>query len=95
MVDKDGIGRPKPCLVPRPSILIVNYPSNPTAETVDLAFYERLVAWAKEQWLHLEKGGEVEEGQYDLLLEILQTLSISLVRPLSDAQLLGMLARLS
>jgi alanine-synthesizing transaminase len=34
--------------VPRPSILIVNYPSNPTAETVDLAFYERLVAWAKE-----------------------------------------------
>jgi alanine-synthesizing transaminase len=32
--------------VPRPSILVVNYPSNPTAETVDLAFYERLVAWA-------------------------------------------------
>lgn len=39
--------------VPRPSILIVNYPSNPTAETVDLAFYERLVAWAKanEVWI--------------------------------------------
>ena len=34
--------------VPRPSVLICNYPSNPTAETVDLAFYERLVAWAKE-----------------------------------------------
>jgi alanine-synthesizing transaminase len=34
--------------VPRPSVLIVNYPSNPTAETVDLAFYERLVAWARE-----------------------------------------------
>jgi len=34
--------------VPRPSILVVNYPSNPTAETVDLAFYERLVSWAKE-----------------------------------------------
>ena len=34
--------------VPRPSILVVNYPSNPTAETVDLAFYERLVAWAME-----------------------------------------------
>jgi alanine-synthesizing transaminase len=34
--------------VPRPSILVVNYPGNPTAETVDLAFYERLVAWAKE-----------------------------------------------
>jgi alanine-synthesizing transaminase len=33
--------------VPRPSILVVGYPSNPTAETVDLAFYERLVTWAK------------------------------------------------
>lgn len=33
--------------VPRPTLLVVNYPSNPTAETVDLAFYERLVAWAK------------------------------------------------
>lgn len=34
--------------VPRPSVVIVNYPSNPTAETVDISFYERLVAWAKE-----------------------------------------------
>ena len=34
--------------VPRPSMLVVNYPSNPTAETVDLAFYERLVAWARD-----------------------------------------------
>jgi alanine-synthesizing transaminase len=34
--------------IPRPSVLVVNYPSNPTAETVDLAFYERLVAWARE-----------------------------------------------
>lgn len=33
--------------VPRPTVLIVNYPSNPTAEVVDLAFYERLVDWAK------------------------------------------------
>ncbi|WP_027443529.1 LL-diaminopimelate aminotransferase [Erythrobacter cryptus] len=34
--------------VPRPSVLVVSYPSNPTAEVVDLPFYERLVAWAKE-----------------------------------------------
>ena len=34
--------------VPRPTVLVCNYPSNPTAETVDLDFYERLVAWAKE-----------------------------------------------
>lgn len=34
--------------VPKPSVLVVNYPSNPTAEAVDLAFYERLVAWARD-----------------------------------------------
>lgn len=34
--------------VPRPSVLVVSYPSNPTSEVVDLAFYERLVAWARE-----------------------------------------------
>ena len=33
--------------VPRPTVLVVNYPSNPTAEVVDLAFYEKLVDWAK------------------------------------------------
>ncbi len=33
--------------VPRPTILVVNFPSNPTAEVVDLDFYERLVDWAK------------------------------------------------
>ncbi|MGX7896555.1 LL-diaminopimelate aminotransferase [Tsuneonella sp. HG222] len=34
--------------VPRPTVLIVNFPSNPTAETVDVSFYEKLVDWAKE-----------------------------------------------
>lgn len=34
--------------VPRPSVLVVSYPSNPTAEVVDLPFYERLVAWARD-----------------------------------------------
>lgn len=34
--------------VPRPSVLIVNYPSNPTAEVVDLEFYARVVDWARE-----------------------------------------------
>ena len=33
--------------VPRPTVLIVNYPSNPTAETVGIEFYERLVAWER------------------------------------------------
>jgi len=33
--------------VPRPSVLVMGYPSNPTAEVADLAFYERVVAFAK------------------------------------------------
>ncbi|MBF0285949.1 MAG: alanine transaminase [Magnetococcales bacterium] len=33
---------------PTPRILIVNFPSNPTAMTVDLDFYEKVVAFAKE-----------------------------------------------
>ena len=32
--------------VPRPTVLVMGYPSNPTAETVDLAFYEQVVAFA-------------------------------------------------
>ncbi|TMM46161.1 LL-diaminopimelate aminotransferase [Qipengyuania marisflavi] len=39
--------------VPRPTVLVVNYPSNPTAEVVDLAFYQKLVDWARDNkvWL--------------------------------------------
>jgi len=33
--------------VPRPTVLVMGYPSNPTAETVDLAFYEQVVAFAR------------------------------------------------
>ena len=51
--------------VPRPSILIVNYPSNPTAEVVDLAFYERLVAWAKENKVWVLSDLAYSELYYD------------------------------
>lgn len=51
--------------VPRPSILIVNYPSNPTAETVDLAFYERLVAWARENKVWVLSDLAYSELYYD------------------------------
>ena len=37
--------------VPRPKVLVIGYPSNPTAQTVDLAFYEQLVAFAREAGL--------------------------------------------
>ncbi len=51
--------------VPRPSILVVNYPSNPTAETVDLAFYERLVAWARENNVWVISDLAYSELYYD------------------------------
>src|SRR6185295_9180731 len=37
--------------VPRPKVLVIGYPSNPTAQVVDLAFYEKLVAFAREAGL--------------------------------------------
>lgn len=51
--------------VPKPSVLIVNYPSNPTAEVVDLAFYERVVAFAKEHGLWVLSDLAYSELYYD------------------------------
>ena len=51
--------------VPRPTVLVVNYPSNPTAETVDLAFYERLVAWARENKVWVLSDLAYSELYYD------------------------------
>lgn len=39
--------------VPRPKVMVIGYPSNPTAEVVDLAFYEKLVAFAREHELYV------------------------------------------
>jgi alanine-synthesizing transaminase len=39
--------------VPRPKVLVIGYPSNPTAYVADLPFYERLVAFAREHELIL------------------------------------------
>ncbi len=51
--------------VPRPTILVVNYPSNPTAEVVDLAFYEQLVDWAKFHKVWLLSDLAYSELYYD------------------------------
>ena len=51
--------------VPRPKILVMNYPSNPTAETVDLAFYERVVAFAKANDLWIISDLAYSELYYD------------------------------
>ena len=50
---------------PKPSVLVVGYPSNPTAEVVDLAFYERLVAWAKEHKVWVLSDLAYSELYYD------------------------------
>jgi alanine-synthesizing transaminase len=38
---------------PKPKMLIVNFPSNPTTQCVDLAFFERLVAIAREHQVYI------------------------------------------
>jgi len=50
---------------PRPRVLVVCYPSNPTSETVDLAFYERLVAWARENGVWILSDLAYSELYYD------------------------------
>ena len=37
--------------VPKPSVLVIGYPSNPTAHVADLAFYEEIVAFARKHEL--------------------------------------------
>ena len=51
--------------VPRPTVLVVNYPSNPTAETVGLEFYEKLVDWARENQVWILSDLAYSELYYD------------------------------
>lgn len=61
----DALDRAMAFTVPRPSVLVVNYPSNPTAETVDVAFYERLVDWSRENKVWLISDLAYSELYYD------------------------------
>jgi alanine-synthesizing transaminase len=47
----DRLERAMRYTVPRPKVLVIGYPSNPTAQTVELSFYEQLVAFAKDAGL--------------------------------------------
>ena len=51
--------------VPRPTVLVVNYPSNPTAEVVDAQFYQRLVDWARENEVWVLSDLAYSELYYD------------------------------
>jgi alanine-synthesizing transaminase len=61
----EALDRAMKFTVPKPSVLVVGYPSNPTAEVVDLGFYERLVAWAKEHQVWLLSDLAYSELYYD------------------------------
>ena len=52
-------------LYPRPKVLILNYPHNPTAMTVDLGFYEEVVAVAKRYGLMLISDFAYGETVFD------------------------------
>jgi alanine-synthesizing transaminase len=47
----DMIDRAVRYTVPKPTVLVIGYPSNPTAYVADLAFYEQVVAFAREHGL--------------------------------------------
>jgi len=47
----DSLERAVRYTVPAPKVLVIGYPSNPTAYVADLAFYERVVAFAREHGL--------------------------------------------
>lgn len=51
--------------VPRPTVLVVNYPSNPTAEVVDVEFYQKLVDWARENKVWVISDLAYSELYYD------------------------------
>jgi alanine-synthesizing transaminase len=61
----EALDRAMKFTVPRPSVLVVNYPSNPTSETVDLSFYERLVAWARDNKVWVISDLAYSELYYD------------------------------
>ena len=61
----EALDRAVKFMVPKPSALVVCYPSNPTAEVVDLAFHERLVAWAQEHKVWLLSDLTYSELYYD------------------------------
>ncbi|WP_375595500.1 LL-diaminopimelate aminotransferase [Algihabitans albus] len=51
--------------VPKPLAVIVNFPSNPTAETTDLAFYEELVAYCRREGIWIISDLAYAEVYFD------------------------------
>jgi alanine-synthesizing transaminase len=51
--------------VPRPTALVLNYPSNPTAETVDLDFYRHVVRFCRDNQIYVLSDLAYSEIYFD------------------------------
>jgi alanine-synthesizing transaminase len=49
----DRLQHELPSMRPRPKMLLLNFPANPTAQTVDRAFFERVVAFCRAEQIYL------------------------------------------
>ncbi len=61
----DSLERAVRFTVPKPTVMVIGYPSNPTAEVVDLAFYADVVAFAKEHGLYVLSDLAYSEIYFD------------------------------
>lgn len=50
---------------PRPKILVLSYPNNPTTQVVDLAFFEEVVQWAKREQILIIHDNAYSEICFD------------------------------
>jgi alanine-synthesizing transaminase len=49
----DRLQHELPSMRPRPKMLLLNFPANPTAQTVDRAFFERVIAFCRAEQIYL------------------------------------------
>lgn len=49
----EGLARAMQHTIPRPIAVVINFPSNPTAQVVDLAFYKKIVDFAKKNDIYV------------------------------------------
>src|SRR3546814_4377566 len=56
--------------VPKPTVLVIGCPSNPTAYVADLAFYEKVVAFAREHKLWVISRSEEHTSELQSLMRI-------------------------
>lgn len=61
----EGLERAVVYSVPKPTALVLNYPSNPTAEVADLDFYEEVVAFCRQHEIYILSDLAYSEIYFD------------------------------